>query len=345
MDQTIHLAPSNDLSVSLHVLQSLESMLWTGPWHVLREKLFLVGDICAERRLDMASVDASVRPLLDVTRQIEKEALLLDTRESPGMQRLERTANTLVSLRFIARWQGPLVAVVMVLMFLVTGREIVPYYPEVDNPWLKFFIVLFHSSCVFHSAAVFLILSSLHWMALMCVDCATHLLIDRVNDVRSWRQLLELVGLHQQLVFGLQRVQACFAEDLSLVVRLMLILGVIGAVRMSLGIRDVSNTTVWLTIFAYITMVCVAAQMQENAGEEFHFAIRSSCPWEAWGTKERHLFSLLVMFTRQPPEVRFLYFGALRLSTLSNIFNAVFKYTQVLRASIGDTAGMASGPS
>ncbi|XP_034247846.1 uncharacterized protein LOC117649317 [Thrips palmi] len=175
-------------------------------------------------------------------------------------------------------------------------------------------------------------------MASLDMHCALYLLSERVAKTTTWARLVDTVKLHQQLVVGINHVQDFFVNDLSVVVRLMLLLGVIGAFRISMGVQDVNNVVILVTVFSYIGMVCLAAEMQEEAGEAFSTGLTYSCPWEAWQPAERRHFNLLLALTQKPSQVRFQYFGAMRLDTLSKIANAVFKYAQVLRASLGDQA-------
>lgn len=160
--------------------------------------------------------------------------------------------------------------------------------------------------------------------------------------------------------------QAFFNEDLSLVVRLMLLLGLIGALRIAFGVQDINNMVIMGIVYSYVALICVAGELQEIAGDAFHSAV-CSCPWESWPVEERGCYAMLVASTLRPPQVRentfgmalaghdfagvnqpcgkgnffcsqvrFRYFGAMRLDTLSKIVNNLFKYVQVMRAGFSD---------
>lgn len=111
--------------------------------------------------------------------------------------------------------------------------------------------------------------------------------------------------------------------------RVTLFVGVFGSYRFLLGDEDFSYVVILMTVFAVLTVISVAAQMQENAGEHFYSALVTFCPWESWLPSERSRFATLLMFTRQPPEVLvgFLIRTFKFSSKLSQLWCSTLKFT------------------
>ncbi|KAJ1521792.1 hypothetical protein ONE63_003427 [Megalurothrips usitatus] len=191
----------------------------------------------------------------------------------------------------------------LLLTYILTGHHIIPYWPSSRLVPLQVFTVLFHCGVIGFAGKVFLELTALHWMSSLCVACSVHLLADKVIHALTWPHLLAIVKLNQRLVVDARRIQTYFAEDLSLVARLMLLLGVIGAFRASLGIQDASNVIILVTVFTFVAILCVTGQLQGNAEESLYTAICQHCPWWEWPVAQRRLLCLALDFTVHPSQV------------------------------------------
>ncbi|XP_052127319.1 uncharacterized protein LOC127750251 [Frankliniella occidentalis] len=282
----------------------------------------------------------SLVPLLEVARTIETDALapggLGALYESAGLRRMRRLDSVMPHLVRMVWWQAPTVAFLLTTLFVVTGRYPVPHWPEGSHgrDLVEHGTVALHFVLIVFGGRIFLVVCGLHWMSSLCMDCCLHLLADRAARAASWTELVVVVRLHQRLQAGFVSVQGFFAEDLSVMARLILFFGLIGALRIAFGVKDINNIVILTIVYSYIVIVCIAGEMQESAGDEFHHVI-CGCPWESWRAADQGKFHLLLGRTVKPAQVRFRYFGAMKLDTLSTIFNNMFKYTQVLSASLG----------
>ncbi|XP_034256388.1 uncharacterized protein LOC117654227 [Thrips palmi] len=221
----------------------------------------------------IGSADAlreNLTPFLNVAQSIEDDALkdLYADGESPGqgLRRVRQLTPVLPKLIFMARWQAPLVSVVLTLLFEIGGRHIVPHWPNGQGRDLvEHCTVVLHISLIAYAGRVFLVTCAMQWMSSLCMDCCLRLLADRAARAPTWHQLAQTVRQHHNLLTGFNRIQKYFSEDLSLVVRLMLFLGLIGALRIAFGVQDINNMVIMGIVYSYVATICVAGELQARA--------------------------------------------------------------------------------
>ncbi|XP_034243135.1 uncharacterized protein LOC117646363 [Thrips palmi] len=359
IDELIRGLPSSKWSQALHLLGLLFSLLaqvsFLVSFGVSFKKqsydqsavalFFVLGFCCVDyglwirgRRGTEAMV--SLASLVDVLRSIEtlaQDKATTAVEDKPGRRRALLMERVLQPLAIVSRTQSAAVSAVMVGLFLVSGSHFLPHWPTGNGHdlWEVAFMLL-HSGLICLGGTPYVILIALSWMSSLSMDVTLHLLADNVREARAWQELLPIIRLHQQLHDAFARVQGFFAEDMSVLTRIVFGLGVIGLLRAALGTHDMTNLAIVALNFSHIAMACLSGELQESAGDDFHDAL-CGCDWAAWPVADRTALQIVLTRTITPVQVKFRYFGAMRLVTLTNIFNSLFRCLQVLRANLEST--------